>query len=138
MRVRPRWEGIVQPKGALRTYIFSEVELVHACDAWAVEDATFRSLWERYIAAKNGLGRTGKRLRHAPPKLKSSLLEWTIPVSAADDNATLMSAWREMQTVGTRCLVNPASLFSFSNMSVDRTQGGVGRHSVSFSPQGFV
>ena len=121
MRQRQRWEGIACVKGALRKYVFTPLEfkqvissfivpqcisLAQVCAAWAVEDALFNTLWDLYLAAVNGLGKSGKRLKglHASRRFAGSFCEWTVPPHEAHDEDTL-KIWQSMQQVATECQV---------------------------------
>ena len=122
MRQRERWEGVACVKGALRKYVFTPLEFKQVnssfivpqcisfsqvCAAWAVEDTLFNTLWDLYLAAVNGLGKSGKRLKGLNPsrRFDGSFSEWTVPPQEAVDEES-MDMWKCMQQVAPECQVS--------------------------------
>ena len=121
MRQRQRWAGVACVKGALRKYVFTPLEfkqvnsafivpqciiLSQVCAAWAVEDTLFSTLWDLYLAAVKGLGKSGKRLKglNASRRFAGSFCEWPIPPHETPDEDTL-EMWKSMQQVAPECQV---------------------------------
>ena len=80
--------------------------LPQVCAAWAVADPLFKIIWNLYLAAVNGLGKSGKRLKGLNParRFAGSFSEWTIPPEEVVDEDTL-AMWKSMQQVATQCQV---------------------------------